>query len=413
VNLLAALRTALRALRKNKLRSLLAMLGIVIAVAAVVATVAIGQGAKEQVARQMASLGSNLLMIVPGAMTQRGASTGAGAQQTLTREDGLAIEREIAGVAAVAPVNRANAQLVYGDANWSSGIIGTTSKYLEVRQWPLARGEPFSREEEAAGAKVCILGQTVADKLFAGRDPQDVQDLIGEQIRVRHLPCKVIGLLEAKGQGAMGQDQDDVVLMPWSTLARKLQGSASDTVGTLMVAARSPRDVDPVQREITSLLQQRHRLAEGGEPDFQVRNLAEMQAAANAQAQTISALLASVALISLIVGSIGIANVMLVSVTERTREIGIRMAVGARGRDVLFQFLTEAVVLALAGGLLGLLLGSAVATRMAQLQGWPAVLSGRVMLQTMLLAGAAGVIAGFYPALRASRLDPIDALRFE
>jgi putative ABC transport system permease protein len=413
VNLLASLRTALRALRKNKLRSLLAMLGIVIAVAAVVATVSIGQGAKEQVARQMASLGSNLLMIVPGAMNQRGASTGAGAQQSLTREDGLAIEREVTGVAAVAPVSRASAQLVYGDANWSTGILGTTSAYLEVRQWALARGEPFSREEEAAGAKVCILGQTVVDKLFGELDAQGLQDVIGAQIRVRQIPCKVIGLLEAKGQGAMGQDQDDVVLMPWSTLARKLQGSAADTVGTLMVAARSPRDVDPTQREITSLLRQRHKLAEGSEPDFQVRNLAEMQAAANAQAQTISALLASVALISLIVGSIGIANVMLVSVTERTREIGIRMAVGARGRDVLFQFLTEAVLLALVGGVIGLGLGTGVAVWMANQQGWPAVVSGSVMGATMLLAGASGVIAGFYPALRASRLDPIDALRFE
>ena len=407
MNLLASLRTALRALRKNKLRSLLAMLGIVIAVGAVVATVAIGQGAQAQVAQQMASLGSNLLMIVPGSMTTRGASSGAGATQNLTREDGNAIEKEVRAVAAVAPVNRAGAQVVYGDANWSTQILGSTAAYLEVRQWTLSKGEPFGREEDAAGAKVCILGQTVVDKLFGEQNP------IGEQIRVRHVPCKVIGVLAAKGQGAMGQDQDDVVLMPWTTVVRKLQGSAADTVGTLMVSARTPRDVDPVQREITDLLRQRHHLSDSAEPDFNVRNLAEMQAAANAQANTLSVLLASVALISLVVGSIGIANVMLVSVTERTREIGIRMAVGARGGDVLLQFLTEAVVLALVGGVLGLALGVGAAQWMAKQQGWPALVSTSVMGGTMVLAGAAGVIAGFYPALRASRLDPIDALRFE
>ena len=407
MNLLASLRTALRALRKNKLRSLLAMLGIVIAVAAVVATVAIGQGAQAQVAQQMASLGSNLLMIVPGAMTSKGASSGAGATQNLTREDGNSIEREVRAVAAVAPVNRAGAQVVYGDANWSTQILGSTAAWLEVRQWPLSKGAPFGREEDAAAAKVCILGQTVVDQLFGEQDP------LGEQIRVRHLPCKVIGVLAAKGQGAMGQDQDDVVLMPWTTVVRKLQGSAADTVGTLMVSARSPRDVEPVQHEIVALLRQRHHLQDDADPDFMVRNLAEMQAAANAQAGTLSVLLASVALISLVVGSIGIANVMLVSVTERTREIGIRMAVGARGSDVLLQFLTEAVVLALVGGALGLFLGVGAAQWMARQQGWPALVSTTVMAGTMLLAGAAGVVAGFYPALRASRLDPIDALRFE
>jgi putative ABC transport system permease protein len=407
VNLLASVRTALRALLKNTLRSLLAMLGIVIAVAAVVAVVAIGEGAKAQVATQMASLGSNLLMIVPGAMKQGGASTGAGGQQTLTREDGAAIEKEVRSVAAVAPVNRASAQVVYGDANWSTGITGSTIAYLDVRQWPLRLGEPFGREEDAAAAKVCILGQTVVDKLFGEQSP------IGEQIRVRQIPCKVIGVLAAKGQGAMGQDQDDFVLMPWTTVVRKLQGSAADTVGTLMVSAKTPKDVSVAQNEIESLLRQRHHLAESSDPDFMVRNLAEMQSAANAQAETLSALLASVALISLIVGSIGIANVMLVSVTERTREIGIRMAVGARGRDVLFQFLTEAVLLALVGGAIGLGMGSGIATWMAKKQGWPALISTTVMAGTMLLAGAAGVIAGFYPALRASRLDPIDALRFE
>ena len=408
MNVVAATRTALRALRKNKLRSFLAALGIVIAVAAVVATVAIGQGAQAKVAAQMASLGSNLLMVMPGSISQHGAATGSGATQNLTRDDAQAIEKELSStVSAIAPMNRAGAQVVYGDANWFTQVIGTTPAYLEVRGWTLSSGEMFGREEDAAAAKVCILGQTVVDKLF-GEQPA-----IGEQIRVKHVPCKVVGILAAKGQSSWGQDQDDVILMPWTTLVRRINGSQSDAVGSLMVSARSPQTVNPAQREVTSLLRQRHHLAESAEPDFQVRNLAEMQNAAEQQTNTIAWLLISVALISLVVGMIGIANVMLVSVTERTREIGIRMAVGARGRDVLLQFLTEAVVLAIVGGLVGLGLGTGVAKFMAIRAQWPALLSAPVMAATMLGAGIAGIVAGFYPALRASRLDPIEALRFE
>jgi putative ABC transport system permease protein len=408
VNLFAATRTALRALRKNKLRSFLAALGIVIAVAAVVATVAIGQGAQAKVAAQMASLGSNLLMILPGSISQHGAATGSGATQNLTRDDAQAIEKELTStVAAIAPMNRTGAQVVYGDANWFTQVIGTTPAYLEVRDWPLAAGEMYGREEDAAAAKVCILGQTVVDKLFGD------QPVLGEQIRVKHVPCKVVGILAQKGQSSWGQDQDDIILMPWATLVRRINGSQSDAVGSLMVSARSPQAVARAQREVTALLKQRHHQAETAEPDFQVRNLAEMQNAAQEQTKTIALLLGSVALISLLVGAIGIANVMLVSVTERTREIGIRMAVGARGRDVLFQFLTEAVVLAVVGGFLGLGLGTGVAKYMAVQAQWPTLLSAPVMGATMLLAGLAGVVAGFYPALRASRLDPIEALRFE
>ncbi|HYZ88140.1 MAG TPA: ABC transporter permease [Myxococcales bacterium] len=408
MNLFASLRTALRALRKNKLRSFLAALGIVIAVAAVVATVAIGQGAQAKVAAQMASLGSNMLMILPGSMMQHGAATGAGATQNLTRDDAQAIEKELSSsVAAIAPMNRTGAQVVYGDANWFTQIVGTTSSYLDVRSWPLAAGEMFGREEDAAAAKVCILGQTVVDKLF-GEQPA-----LGEQIRVKHVPCKVIGILSVKGQSYGGQDQDDIILMPWTTLVRRINGSQSDAVGSLMVSARSPVLVAVAQREVTSLLKQRHRLADTADPDFQVRNLAEMQNAAQEQTNTVAWLLKSVAAISLLVGAIGIANVMLVSVTERTREIGIRMAVGARARDVLFQFLTEAVVLAIVGGLIGLLLGVVVAKYAAIQAQWPTLLSPIAMAGTMLLAGVAGILAGFYPALRASRLDPIEALRFE
>ena len=408
MNLFASLRTALRALRKNKLRSLLAMLGIVIAVGAVVATVAIGEGAKAKVAAQMASLGSNLLMVLPGAINTHGVSTGAGATQNLTREDGNAIEKELSGsVAAIAPISRSGGQVIFGDANWSTSIQGTTAAFLEVRQWALESGEIFSREEEAAAAKVCVLGKTVVDKLFGENNP------IGEQIRVRHMPCKVVGVLASKGQGSWGQDQDDLIVMPWATLVRRLNGSQADNVGQLMIEAKSPQQIADAQRDITALLRQRHHTPDTADDDFQIRNLTEMQNAANEQTQTLGLLLGSVALISLIVGAIGIANVMLVSVTERTREIGIRMAVGARGRDVLFQFLTEAVVLASVGGAIGVVLGSGAAHYMAVKAQWPALLSPPVMLGTMGLAGLAGIIAGFYPALRASRLDPIEALRFE
>src|SRR5437879_8989411 len=399
MNVLAATRTALRALRKNKLRSFLAALGIVIAVAAVVATVAIGQGAQAKVAAQMASLESNLLMIVPGSIAAHGVATGAGATQNLNREDLTAIERELTtSVAAIAPINRTGAQVVYGDQNWFTQVQGTTSAYLQVRGWSLQQGDPFGREEDAAAAKVCVLGKTVVDKLFVPGAP-----VIGEQIRLKHVPCKVIGVLAAKGQSSWGQDQDDVVLMPWSTVVRRLIGTQSDAVGQLMISARSPQQVDDAEREITALLRQRHHLSDQAEPDFQIRNLAEMQDAAKQNTQTIAVLLGSVALISLLVGAIGIANVMLVSVTERTREIGIRMAVGARGRDVLFQFLTEAVVLASVGGAIGLFLGTGVAKYMAIQAQWPTLLSPPVMVGTMVLAGFAGIIAGFYPALRASR----------
>jgi putative ABC transport system permease protein len=408
VTLLASLRTALRALRRNALRSLLAALGIVIAVAAVVATVALGEGATAKVQSQMASLGANLLMIVPGSISMRGVASGAGAVQTLTLDDAAAIERDLGDlVEAVAPVNRTGAQLVHGDQNWSTGVQGTTPAYLTARQWPLAAGEAFGREEVASGAKVCVLGATVVEKLF-GDAPA-----VGRQIRVKHLPCRVVGVLARKGQGGWGQDQDDTVLMPWTTVVRRLQGSQADTVGMLMVAARSSGLVAEAERQITALLRQRHRIGEGGENDFQVRNLTEMQNAANEQTRTLSLLFGSIALISLVVGAIGIANVMLVSVTERTREIGIRMAVGARGRDVLLQFLTEAVLLAAFGGVVGLGLGALASWVMAVQAEWPTLLSPGVMIGTVLLAGLAGVVAGFYPALRASRLDPIEALRYE
>ena len=408
MNPAASLRTALRALRKNKLRSLLAMLGIVIAVAAVMATVSIGQGAQAKVVQQWESLGANLLVVSPGSLAKGGVATGLGATQNLTRDDAAAIERELtSSVSAVAPVNKTPAQIVYGDQNWFTQVQGTTASYLQVRDRPLAEGHAFGREEDASAAKVCILGETVVKKLFIPGAP-----VLGEQIRVKHVPCKVIGILTSKGN-AFGTDEDDTVLMPWSTVVRRLIGSQSDAVGRVMISARSSQHVADAEREVTALLRQRHRLSDQAELDFQIRNHVEMQDAAEKNADTMATLLEAVAAISLIVGGIGIANVMLVSVTERTREIGIRMAVGGRSRDILFQFLTEAVVLASAGGVIGLALGIGAAQWMAVKSNWPTLLSPQVMLGTMLAAGLAGVIAGFYPALRASRLDPIEALRFE
>ena len=408
MNPAASLRTALRALRKNKLRSLLAMLGIVIAVAAVMATVSIGQGAQAKVVQQWESLGANLLVVSPGSLAKGGVATGLGATQNLTRDDAAAIERELtSSVSAVAPVNKTPAQIVYGDQNWFTQVQGTTASYLQVRDRPLAEGHAFGREEDASAAKVCILGETVVKKLFIPGAP-----VLGEQIRVKHVPCKVIGILTSKGN-AFGTDEDDTVLMPWSTVVRRLIGSQSDAVGRVMISARSSQHVADAEREVTALLRQRHRLSDQAELDFQIRNHVEMQDAAEKNAETMATLLEAVAAISLIVGGIGIANVMLVSVTERTREIGIRMAVGGRSRDILFQFLTEAVVLASAGGVIGLALGIGAAQWMAVKSNWPTLLSPQVMLGTMLAAGLAGVIAGFYPALRASRLDPIEALRFE
>ena len=408
MNASASVRTALRALGKNKLRSLLAMLGIVIAVAAVMATVSIGQGAQAKVAQQWESLGANLLVVSPGSMAKSGVATGLGATQNLTREDAAAIERELtSSVSAVAPVNKTPAQIVYGDQNWFTQVQGTTAAYLHIRNRPLAEGHAFGREEDASAAKVCVLGETVVKKLFVPGAP-----VLGEQVRVKHVPCKVIGILAGKGN-AFGTDEDDTILMPWTTVVRRLIGSQSDAVGRLMVSARSSQHVADAEREVTALLRQRHRLSEHAEPDFQIKNHVEMQDAEEENADTLATLLEAVAAISLIVGSIGIANVMLVSVTERTREIGIRMAVGGRRRDILFQFLTEAVVLAATGGVIGLALGIGAAQWMAVRSEWPTLLSPPVMLGMIVAAGLAGVIAGFYPALRASRLDPIEALRFE
>jgi putative ABC transport system permease protein len=408
MNVAASARTAIRAVRRNKLRSGLAVVGIVIAVAAVVATVALGAGAKVKVAQEMASLGLNMLTVSPGAVSSHGTSSGAGGAQTLTLDDAQAIERELGSVvAAVAPLNKGGAQVIAGANNWFAPVFGTVPAYLSIRDWPLSMGQPFGDEDVTTGAKVCLLGQTVRERLFGDASP------LGAEIRVQRMPCRVVGVLSPKGAGNGQQDQDDVVIMPWTTLVRRVQGAQGQVLGHLLVGARSPQVIDEAERDVRLLLRQRHHLGFDDPDDFRIRNLADLQKSANSQTRTLSLLLSAIALISLIVGAIGIANVMLVSVTERTREIGIRMAVGAKGRDVLLQFLAEAVALAAAGGLLGLFGGAAAAGLMAAKAGWPTLLSPAVMVGAVLLAGLAGVVAGFYPALRASRLDPIEALRFE
>jgi putative ABC transport system permease protein len=408
VTVIALLHTAVVALLRNALRSFLAALGIIIAVAAVVSVVAIGDGARAKVAAQMSTMGANLLVVLPGAIRARGVSTGSGAAQTLTFDDAISIERELAGsVAAAAPINRASAQVIFRDANWSTNIQGSTLSFFAVRNWPLAAGDFWTREDEGGATKVCVIGKTVADRLFGATQA------LGEQIRVKHMPCVVLGILTPKGQSSTGQDQDDVIVMPWTTLVRRLNGTQSNAVGQIMVEARGPEQIATAQQQIAKLLRQRHHLLEDAADDFDIRNLTDTQKAADEQSRTLTMLLGSVALVSLLVGALGIANVMLVSVTERTREIGVRMAVGARGRDVLVQFLVEATLLALGGGGLGILLGIGVAKYVALESQWPTLLSPPAMIAALALAAFAGVTSGLYPALRAARLDPINALKFE
>jgi putative ABC transport system permease protein len=404
-----AIRTALRALQRNKLRSALTVLGIVIGVAAVIAMVAIGQGADAAVQQQIRSLGTNLLMVIPGATTAAGVRSGWGGVSTLTVADAEAIERECPSVEGVAYFRRQVVQVVYGERNWSTVAQGTTASYEQVRDWPVVAGSFFTRRDEASAARVAVLGKTVVDQLFGlGEDP------IGATIRVKDVPFQVIGVLEPKGQTTWGQDQDDVILMPFSTAERRVLGSQLlGTVDMVFASAVSPAALSEAALEIAALLRERHRIPPGQEDDFTVRSLADMARASEAASRVMTNLLFSVASISLLVGGIGIMNILLVSVTERTREIGIRMAVGARSRDILLQFLVEAMVLALVGGLAGAVLGVASAGFVSHLAGWPTRLSAAAVFGSILFSGAVGVFFGFYPARRASRLDPIVALRWE
>jgi putative ABC transport system permease protein len=400
----------MRALAVNKLRSVLTMLGIIIGVAAVIVMIAVGAGAQKRVEEQIRSLGSNLLLILSGTTTSGGVRMGFGSNLTISEDDAAAIPREIPETMS-APALRGTAQLIWGNQNWSTVIFGVTPEYIEVRQWELASGRIFDASDLAGATKVCLVGQTVARQLFGGVEP------VGQIIRVRRVPFTVIGVLESKGQSMMGYDQDDLILMPISTARKRVLGATNlakqRSVGTIWVKVAEGYDMKAAEEQVRALLRQRHRLQPGQDDDFSLRNLEEVAATQEASSRVLALLLAAVASVSLVVGGIGIMNIMLVSVTERTREIGLRMAVGARTRDILGQFLVEAVTLSLIGGLAGIAIGVATAMGIAEIAGWRIVLSPESVILAVAFAFAIGVFFGFYPARKAARLNPVEALRFE
>lgn len=406
--LFAGLRLALRALMVNKMRSSLTMLGIIIGVSAVIAMIAVGSGAKARIAEQIASMGSNLIIVLSGSSTSGGIRYGSGTVPTLTAEDAKAIQTEIPSVRYVAPNLTGIAQVIFGNQNWSTVVNGTTPEVLEIRDWPLASGRPFTQQDIDGATKVCLLGKTVADNLFGGIDP------IGQVVRIKKVPFTVIGVLSPKGQSTWGQDQDDTIFVPLTTAQKRLFGMQfPGMVRVIAVQAREPEVMKEVENQITELLRQRHHLQPNQENDFSVRNLTEVMSSAEQSAGVMSLLLGAIASISLIVGGIGIMNIMLVSVTERTREIGIRIAVGAKGRDILLQFLIESLVLSLIGGTVGIGIGVAGTLILSSFTQWPTLFSMKAILLAFLFSGSVGVFFGFYPARKASMLNPIEALRYE
>jgi putative ABC transport system permease protein len=410
MNLLTAVRSALRALTTNWLRSMLTMLGIIIGVAAVITMIAVGGGAQKRVEEQIKSLGSNIMLVLPGAQTAGGLRLGAQTGQTLTEEDAKAVATDVPEVQAAAPSLRTGAQVVAANANWSTSVFGTTPEYFEVRDWPIDAGRGFETADMAGSGKVAVIGQTVVQQLFGDADPID------QTIRVRKVPLLVVGVLGRKGQNSMGQDQDDVVIVPLSTFRNRVQGMSAGRlkrVGSISVKVREGQSMQAASDSIRELLRQRHRLQPGAEDDFSIRNLTEMLQAQEESSRVMALLLAAVAGVSLVVGGIGIMNIMLVSVTERTREIGLRMAVGARSRDILGQFLIEAVCLSLVGGAIGIVLGMLATWAIGSFAGWQVVLSAQAVLLAVGFSAGVGVFFGFYPARRAASLLPIQALRYE
>jgi putative ABC transport system permease protein len=400
--------SAFSALRAHKLRSVLTMLGIVIGVGAVIATVSIGGGAREEVVGRIRSLGANLIVIIPGNVTQGGVRLGTGQSATLSDDDARAIEREVAQVQVAAPMMRGGAQVVFGGANWGTSVFGVENNFFEAREWDIETGRPFTADENQRGGQVALLGLTVKNQLFGEDDP------IGQTIRVRNVPFEVIGVLSRKGQSAQGQDQDDAVFLPLQSARQRVIGSSrakTRNVGSIMVKIREGEDMAEAEGEIRSLLRQRHRLREGDDDDFTLRNLTDILSTVEASARVLSVGLAAVAGVSLLVGGIGIMNIMLVSVTERTREIGVRMAVGARPRDVMGQFLIEATTLASIGGVAGIAIGMIGAVAVSASVGWPLYVDFNAIVLAVVVSGLIGIVSGFYPAWRASRLDPVEALR--
>jgi putative ABC transport system permease protein len=401
---LTILKVGLSAIARNKMRSALTALGIIIGVACVIAMIGVGQGSQAAIQAQISSLGANFLMIFPGVATQSGARIFTG-ESTLTEDDVAAVKAECPAVAYVSPQSRTGAQVASAGLNWGTQIQGVGVDWPFVRSWNVEKGAFFGDSEVRAAAKVCLLGRTVAEALFPGEDP------VGQTVRIKNFPFRVVGVLEGKGGSVMGQDQDDVVVAPYTTVMRLLKGRTKIDMFTASAVSRD--SIEEAQRQIESLLRQRHRIGPGQDSDFMIRSQQEIAQTADQTSKTLSTLLASAASISLLVGGIGIMNIMLVSVTERTREIGIRMAIGAKGRDVLTQFLIEALTLSVAGGAVGVTLGVAASRILAWKAGWPILLSPGAIALAFGFSAAIGVFFGFYPARKAARLDPIEALRYE
>ena len=392
----------------NKMRSALTMLGMIIGVGSVITMMAVGTGAGQKISEQMASIGSNLLIAFPGAATAGGHSMGAGTQSTLTVEDSEAIRTECSGVKDAAPLVNKALQLVYGNQNWSTLVMGTTPNMLDIRDWGVSAGRPFGWEDVRSATKVCMLGQTVANNLFFGMNP------VGQTVRIKNVPFAVIGVLKKKGQNPSGQDQDDTIYVPITTAQKRLFGSQLyNLVSIIFIKAKSFEDLEPAERDITSLLQQRHHIGPKQDNDFTVRNLTAIIQSAEMAVGILTTLLSTIASVSLLVGGIGIMNIMLVSVTERTREIGIRMSVGAKTSDIRFQFIVEALSLSLIGGAVGIAIGAGGSWLFTYFAGWPTIITAWSIFMAFGFSVLVGIFFGFYPAYKASRLNPIDALRYE
>jgi putative ABC transport system permease protein len=406
----ASVGMALHALQVNKLRTALTALGVIIGVGAVVTMMAIGAGAQARVAEQIRSLGSNLIIVLSGSITSGGVRLGSGSQLTITEDDARAIQREVSNIDVAAPVMRGAAQVVFGNTNWSTVLQGVTPEYFRAREWDVVAGRLLAQEDLDAAGKVVLLGQTVVDNLFGRTDP------VGQSIRVRKVPFIVVGVLARKGQSTQGEDQDDTVVTPLSTAKKKVLGVSqanARAVGAILIKARDTAQMKTSEQQIHDLLRQRHHLQQNQDDDFAVRNLSEILESQQAASRVLSLLLAAIASVSLVVGGIGIMNIMLVSVTERTREIGLRRAVGARRRDILSQFLVEAVFVSLCGGLIGIVAGVLGSYAIGYFFQWRALVGLSAILPAFLFAGAVGIFFGYYPARKASLLKPIEALRYE
>ncbi len=408
--IIASMRIALRALEVNRTRSALTMLGIIIGVAAVIAMVAVGAGATARIQQQIQSIGSNLIIVLPGSISSNGVRLGSGAVVTLTEDDAKAIGAECPSVSAVAPTVRGGVQVVNGSNNWATTVQGVTPDYMTIRDYTMMSGQFFTDQDVDAAAKAAVLGETVAQNLFGDSDPT------GQVVIIKNVPFTVAGVLTPKGQSPSGQDQDDIILLPISTAKEKVLGTNkanAKAVGSLMVQAIGPQAMDQAQQEMEALLRERHRILPGLDDDFTIRNLTEVFAAQETSAQVMSILLGAIASVSLIVGGIGIMNIMLVSVTERTREIGLRQAVGAKTRDILSQFLVEAVTLSLLGGIIGIVVGLAASWLISYFAHWSTVVSLLSIMMAFVFSALVGVFFGYYPARKAAFLDPIEALRYE